>query len=48
MVVKVPCSAVDAVEGAADRPIFPIVAIKAADEEAVDDPREIGALAGCH
>ncbi len=45
MVVKVPRSAVDAVEGAADRPIFLIVAIKAADEEAVNDPREIGALA---
>ncbi len=45
MVVEVPRSAVDAVEGAADRLIFPIVAIKAADEETVDDPRDIGALA---
>ncbi len=45
MVVEVPRSAIDAVEGAADCPIFPIVAIKAADEEVVNDPREIGALA---
>jgi hypothetical protein len=45
MVLEVPRSAVDAVEGAADRTIFLIVVIKAADEEAVKDPREIGALA---
>ncbi len=45
MVVKVPRSAVDLVEGAPNVPIFAVVAVKSADVESVDDPREAGALA---
>ncbi len=45
MVVEVPRSAVDLVEGAPNVPIFAIVAVKSADVESVDDPREAGALA---
>ncbi len=40
-------SPVDIVEGAADLPIFTIIAVKSADVEPVDDPREAGALAEC-
>jgi hypothetical protein len=45
MVVEVPRSAVDLVEGAPNVPIFTIVVVESADVESVDDPREAGALA---
>ncbi len=45
MVVQVSRPCVDGVEGTADVPIHAIVAIEAVDEEAVDNPRETGALA---
>jgi hypothetical protein len=45
MVVQVLCPCVNVVKGAEDVPIFAIVAVKSVDEEAVDNPREVGALA---
>ncbi len=45
MVVQPLCSSVDFVEGAADLPIFAMIAVKSADVEPVDDPREADALA---
>jgi hypothetical protein len=45
MGVQVLRPSVDVVEGAADLPIRLVVAIEAADEEAVDYPREVVALA---
>jgi hypothetical protein len=45
MVVEPQSSPVDIVEGAADLPIFAIIAVKSADVKPVDDPREAGALA---
>ena len=47
MVVETLRSPVDIVEGAADGPIFANVAVKAPNVEAIDDPREAGALAKC-
>jgi hypothetical protein len=45
MVIKVPRSAVDLVEGAPNVPIFAVVAVESADVESVDNPREASALA---
>ncbi len=45
MAVQVTCLRVDGLEGASDGPILAIVAIKSANVEPVDDPREAGALA---
>jgi hypothetical protein len=45
MVVEPLRSSVDIVEGAADLPIFAIIAVKSADVEPVDEPREADALA---
>ncbi len=45
MIVKVSCLRVDVVKGVADVPIQAIAAVKSAYIEAVDDPREAGALA---
>jgi len=47
MVVKPLRSPVDIVEGAADGSIFAKVAVEAPNVEAIDDPREAGALAEC-
>jgi hypothetical protein len=45
--VKVPRLGVDRIEGAADGSIFAKVAVEAPNVEAIDDPREAGALAEC-
>ena len=45
--VKVPRPSVNPVEGAADGLIFTRVAVKAPNVEAINDPREAGALAEC-
>ena len=47
MVVKPLRSPVDIVKGVADGPIFAKVAFEAPNVEAIDDPREAGALAKC-
>ena len=47
MVVKPLHSPVDIVEGAADGLIFAKVAVEAPNVEAIDNPREAGALAEC-
>jgi hypothetical protein len=45
MIVQVSPPCIDGVEGVADVPICAIVAVESADVEAVDNPREAGALA---
>jgi hypothetical protein len=45
MVIQVMHPHVDGLEGASDGPFFAIVAVKSANVESVDDPREAGALA---
>ncbi len=45
MVVQVMRPRIDGLKGASDGPILAIVAVKSANIELVDDPREAGALA---
>ena len=45
--VKVPRPSVNRVKGAADGSIFAKVAVEAPNVEAINDPREAGALAEC-
>jgi hypothetical protein len=45
MAIQVTRPRVDGLEGATDGQILTIVAVKSANVESVDDPREVGALA---
>jgi hypothetical protein len=45
--VEVPSPSINRVKGAADGSIFTKVAVKAPNVEAINDPREAGALAEC-